>query len=125
MQALFARDIGQGRPQDLLVYLCADGDVEPEVRDRAGKLVDGVLAHLAEVDRCIAAYARDWTLPRLAAVDRNVLRIAVFELEHCPEVPPGVAINEAVEVAKTFGGEESGGFVNGLLRQLVRDRSRV
>lgn len=125
MQALFARDVGQGRPKDLLAYLCAEEAAIAEVRVRAGELVDGVLDHLAEIDRCIAAYARDWSLPRLAAVDRNVLRLGVFELEHAPEVPAGVAINEAVEVAKAYGGEDSGRFVNGLLRQLARDRGRT
>lgn len=122
MQALFARDVGQGRPQDLLSYLCAEEDAVPEVRARAAALVEGVLANLGEIDRHIAAYAREWSLPRLAAVDRNVLRLAVFELEHEAEVPAGAAVNEAVEIAKAYGGEASGRFANGLLRQMLRDR---
>lgn len=123
MQALFARDVGQGRPQDVLAYLCREDPVSPEIRERAARLVDGVLAHLAEVDRQIAHYARQWTLPRLAAVDRNVLRVALFELAHDPDVPEAVAINEAVDTAKTYGGEDSGRFVNGVLGQVSRDRA--
>jgi len=122
MQALFARDVGQGRPQDILTYLCAEAGASAEVAAHAGELVAGVLGHLAEIDRRIAAYARDWTLPRLAAVDRNVLRLGVLELCHVPGVPPGAAINEAVEIAKAYGGEDSGRFVNGVLGQLARDR---
>ena len=123
MQALFARDVGQGSPRDLVTYLCRDEGVEAQVAAHATALVEGVLGHLAEIDRCIAAYARDWSLQRLGAVDRNVLRIAVFELSHCPDVPTGAAINEAVDVAKAFGGEASGRFVNGVLGQIDRDRN--
>lgn len=126
MQALFARDVGQGRPRDVLDYLCVDANDEalpPETRARATRLVDGVLAHLGELDRQIAYYARQWTLPRLAAVDRNVLRVALFEVAYDGDVPEAVAINEAVEAAKEYGGEDSGRFVNGVLGQVSRDRA--
>lgn len=122
MKALFARDVGQGRPQDMLAYLCTEEGAEPAVQARGGELVAGVLSHLAEIDRRIAAYARDWSLPRLAAVDRNVLRLGVFELCHETDVPAGVAINEAVEIAKAYGGADSGRFINGVLGQLARDQ---
>lgn len=121
MKALFARDVGRGRPQDLLRYLCAEEGVPEDVALRAAAIVAGVLAQLAPIDRRIAAYAQSWSLLRLGAVDRNVLRVAVLELCHEDGVPVGVAINEAVEIAKVYGGEESGRFVNGVLRQLARD----
>ncbi len=126
MQALFARDVGQGRPEDVLDYLCREDGVEPEVAAYARKVVHGVLARLAEIDRRIAAYARGWTLMRLGAVDRNVLRVAVHELCHGEPgetVPEAVAINEAVEIAKAYGGEDSGRFVNGVLGQMVRTQT--
>ncbi len=123
MQALFARDVGQGRPQDMVAYLCQDADVPPETALYARTLVDGVMDRLAEIDRRIAAQARDWSLMRLAAVDRNVLRVAVHELAYARDaVPEGVAINEAVEIAKAYGGDDSGRFVNGILGQLARDQ---
>ena len=126
MQALFARDVGQGRPRDVLEYLCseaADEAVAPDTRAHAARLVEGVLGHLGELDRQIAHYARQWTLPRLAAVDRNVLRVALYELAYGPDVPEAVAINEAVDAAKEYGGEDSGRFVNGVLGQVSRDRA--
>lgn len=126
MQALFARDVAQGRPRDMLEYLClhvAEETVLPETRAQAERLVSGVLEHLGELDRQIAHYARQWTLPRLAAVDRNVLRVALYELAYQPDVPEGVAINEAVDAAKEYGGEDSGRFVNGVLGQVSRDRA--
>jgi N utilization substance protein B len=123
VRSLFARDVGQGRPVDVLDYLVAEEGVPPPEAARARGLVEGVSARLAQIDRLIAAYAQNWSLPRLAAVDRNVLRVAVYELLHVPEVPTGAAIAEAVEVAKTYGGEDSGRFVNGVLGQLARDRA--
>ncbi len=123
MRALFARDVGRGRPADALEYLVAEEGVGAPEAARARELVEGISARLAEVDRLIAAYAQNWSLPRLAAVDRNVLRVAVFEIAHSRDVPAAVAINEALEVAKTFGGEDSSRFVNGVLGQLVRDRA--
>lgn len=121
LKAIFARDVGLGRPLDVLAYLCREEDAPERAAAFAGELVTGVVAHLPEIDRRIAAYARHWSLPRLAAVDRNVLRLAVFELCHRAEVPGAVAIKEAVELADTYGGDGSGRFVNGLLGQMARD----
>ncbi len=81
----------------------------------ATSLVQGVLAHLGELDAHIASHADNWRLERMAAVDRNVLRLALYELVHEPDTPPAVVIDEAVELAKRFGSEQSGKFVNGIL----------
>jgi N utilization substance protein B len=81
-------------------------------------LVDGVAAHQAELDGLIKKYSEHWRLERMVAVDRNLLRLAVYELLYHPEIPPKVVINEAVELAKRYGPELSGAFVNGLLDQI-------
>lgn len=78
-------------------------------------LVRGVVEHLAEIDAQIATQADNWRLDRMAAVDRNVLRLAIFELLFQRDTPPVVVIDEAVEIAKRFGSEKSGQFVNGVL----------
>lgn len=121
MRALFARDVGLTRPLDVLGHLCREEDVPPASEAFARDLVGGVTAHIGEIDHRIAAYARNWTLPRLAAVDRSILRLAVFELGHRPDVPAAVAIDEAIGLADVYGGEESARFINGLLGQLTRD----
>lgn len=90
----------------------------------AWRLVSGVTAHRAELDAEIAARARDWTLERMAAVDRNVLRIGLYELLYVPEVPESVLANEAVELAKAYGTEDSPRFVNGILGAAIRDGLR-
>ncbi len=84
------------------------------------ELVEGVAAHLEELDALIASHSEHWRLERMAAVDRNLLRLATYELLYQPQVPPKVVINEAVEMAKIYGAEGSGAFVNGIL-----DRIRV
>lgn len=82
------------------------------------KLVDGVAAHQEELDGLIKKYSEHWRLERMVAVDRNLLRLAVYELLYHPEIPARVVINEAVELAKRYGTELSGAFVNGLLDQI-------
>ncbi len=79
------------------------------------KLVEGVEVHQQELDTLIRQHSEHWRLERMAAVDRNLLRLALYELLHQPEVPAKVVINEAVELAKRYGSEESGSFVNGIL----------
>jgi transcription antitermination protein NusB len=78
-------------------------------------LVQGVADHQEELDSLIRQHSEHWRLERMAAVDRNLLRLALYELLHCPEIPAKVVINEAVELAKRYGSEESGSFVNGIL----------
>ena len=82
------------------------------------KLVEGVAGHQEELDALIKQYSEHWRLERMVAVDRNLLRLAVYELLYLPEIPAKVAINEAVELAKRYGTELSGSFVNGVLDQI-------
>jgi N utilization substance protein B len=82
------------------------------------KLVEGVTAHQEELDALIKQHSEHWRLERMAAVDRNLLRLALYELLHQPEIPAKVVINEAVELAKRYGSEESGSFINGILDRI-------
>ncbi len=85
------------------------------------KLVAGVAAHLEELDALIVRFSEHWRLERMTVVDRNLLRLAVFELLYQPKIPPKVAINEAVEMAKRYGSEDSGAFINGILDQIRKE----
>jgi N utilization substance protein B len=91
---------------------------ETAVRAFAEPLIRGALAHRAELDERIRKHTRNWELHRIAAVDRNVLRLAIFEMLHREDIPPVVSINEAVDIAKKFSTQESGKFVNGILDSL-------
>ena len=94
-----------------------------EVREFADFLIRGTLANLKGLDDELAQQTAHWRLERLAAVDRNILRLAMFELMHVPDTPPAVVIDEAIEIAKKYGAEESGRFVNGVLDGFIRRRA--
>lgn len=86
------------------------------------ELADGVKAHAEDIDALIVKYAPEWPLEQITIVDRNVLRLGIYELVFSETVPSKVAINEAIELGKSFGGESSGRFVNGVLGAIYRDR---
>jgi N utilization substance protein B len=90
----------------------------------AEQLVAGVQAHATEIDERIVKYAANYELHRIAAVDRNILRVAIYEMLYCPDLAPVIAINEAIEIAKRFGTEKSGGFVNGILDRVKSELNR-
>lgn len=94
---------------------CALYQVNKKARAYAVTLLQGISDHLDRVDQLISEAASNWRLSRIAATDRNLLRIAVFEMLEMADVPPQVAINEAVEIAKRFAGEDSPKFINGVL----------
>lgn len=88
---------------------------EVAMREFAEPLIRGALEYREEADTLIRKYSKNWDLPRIAAVDRNILRLAIFEMLHRDDVPPVVSINEAVDIAKKFSTQDSGRFVNGIL----------
>ncbi len=94
------------------------------VRLFADPLIRGTLQHRAEVDQHILKHCRNWELSRIAAVDRNILRLAVYEMYHRDDIPPVVSINEAVEIAKRFSTQDSGKFVNGILDSVKAELMR-
>lgn len=121
VQWLYASEVegqlpeGQDRTQ--FWELCV---AKPAGRQFAETLVCGVLDHLAEVDRELAGAIDNYEFSRLAAVDRNILRVAAYELLFAEDIPPGVAINEAIEIAKSFGSTDSSRFVHGVLDAIRR-----
>jgi N utilization substance protein B len=96
-----------------------DGPRDAEADRFAFELVTGVREHLAEIDRLIESHSLNWRLDRMHRIDRNVLRIGVFELKYRRDIPRKVTIDEAVELGKTFGNEASSSFINGLLDRLA------
>jgi len=95
-----------------------------DVKKFATDLIQGTIGHLLQIDELITKYADNWDFKRIAAVDRNVLRLAMYEMLHRPDVPPVVSINEAVDIAKKFSTAESGKFVNGILDRAKKDIPR-
>jgi len=116
LDILHAADVTGRRPTEVL-----DSEDEP-VPPFTRELVEGVGAHRDEIDGVISDAAERWTIERMPVVDRNLLRIGIFELIYASGTPAGVAINEAVELAKLLSTEDSGRFVNGILGRVARDR---
>ena len=116
LQALYQLDMsGEEDPARSLTLFWSHFHGRDDAEHFARELVDGVCAARERLDALICQSAEHWRLPRLSRVDLNLLRLATFELIECPEIPTSVSINEAVEIARRFGGEDSAAFVNGVL----------
>ncbi len=118
LQFLYQAEFSEGRGPEDLERFWRHFQKAGEVPAFLQELVAGVAAHLLELDALIARHSEHWRLERMTVVDRNLLRLAIFELLYQPEIPPKVVINEAVEMAKRYGTEASGAFVNGILDQV-------
>ena len=124
MQTLFCWDFNGKKEKDLARLIEENfKQFAPKFNDHGfvRALVNGVKKNLEEIDKYITKYATEWPLEQITITDRNILRIGVYELAYDQEIPAKVAINEAIEIAKTFGGESSGKFINGVLGAIYKD----
>jgi len=120
VQALYQIDVAATDLEEALSRFWKSFEpVEREVMDEAEALVRGVALHRREVDELIEGVSQNWRLDRMPRVDRNVLRLAAYELAHRADVPVKVVINEAIELGKKFGSESSGAFINGVLDRIA------
>lgn len=124
MQSLYEWDFHHGEKEAPEIINRNLEEFAPEMDEKkfAQKIVREVLANREAIDATITQFAPDWPLEKITTVDRNILRIGAYELIYNEEIPSKVAINEAIELAKTFGGESSGKFVNGVLGAVYRSQ---
>ena len=115
MQALFYMDMQNNASQQMLRQFCECFRPSKKSGPFFLELVNGILDTRVEIDALIERFSKNWKIRRMSCVDRNVMRIAVYELLYCQDIPPKVSINEAVDVGKKFGTEESGAFINGVM----------
>jgi N utilization substance protein B len=122
LQMLFSYDLARPTVEDLIESYWGElAEAADEVRTFANELVEGTILHLATIDDRIRVRTEHWRIPRMAVVDRNLLRMAVFEFLYHPSTPRTVAINEALEIARRFSTAEATQFVNGILDAIKRD----
>ncbi len=124
MQTLYQWDFNGQKTKKIPEYVNSNlKDFAPDFDDKGfiAELVENVVSKIEEIDTIITKYAPDWPIDQITNVDRNILRIGVYELKFSDTIPSKVAINEAIELAKTFGGESSGRFVNGVLGAIYKD----
>jgi transcription antitermination protein NusB len=114
LQALFQIDMNEANPGEAMENILEGAPVDPFLSE----LVQGTYSHLQEIDEILSAHLENWTVNRLAKVELNILRLAVYELQFGHDVPPNVVINEALEVSKRFGDERSSKFINGVLGKI-------
>ncbi len=153
LQMLFQSDLNPGMDIDVTIpkfwrqqWTCqmeeaerleeavAEGQQSKPVEDRVAplkirlfteKLVRGVLGHIDEIDAKLCSYTQNWPLHRMGSVERNVLRLAFYEMMYCTDVPPAVVLNEAIDLAKYFSNADAGRFVNGVLDRLNKELKRT
>ena len=116
---LYARELGRHAADDVIALHWEFYEEPGEGRDFADRLVRGTVAEVDALDAAIQAVSTHWKISRMACVDRNILRMAAYELFHVPEVPKRVTMNEAIEIAKRYGAEDSWAFINGILDKLA------
>ncbi|MCG2713508.1 MAG: transcription antitermination factor NusB [Candidatus Omnitrophota bacterium] len=127
LQMLYQVDITRGGWQEIFENFWEskdDEDSSEELKDFSAQLFKGTVEHSQEIDKKISLYAANWQLERMAFVDRNIMRLGCFELLFREDIPPKVAINEAVELAKKYSGSESGKFVNAILDKIKIEKEK-
>ena len=120
MKRLYAETVGGVDSLEDAIEQSEQNALSDEDMLFSDRLYEGVHAHLEEIDREIESHARDWSLSRISKVDLSILRVAVYELLYEPGIPVGATVNEAVEIAKVFGGDKSPGFINGILGAVAK-----
>lgn len=124
VQFLFQRDFNKGDLDEALADFWPEHKAGPRIRVFAEELIRGVEAERANLDDQLAKFAANWDVKRMGAVDRNVMRLALYEMNHRKDIPPVVSINEAIELAKELSSDESGKFVNGILDRARKELDR-
>lgn len=121
-KVLFQVDQVGADPQRAFGYLQEEGSLAEKDRDFSWDLVQGCLSDLPRIDTGLARYSRDWSLDRMSSVDRNIMRVAAFEILHTDRSQAVVAIDEAIEIAKKYGDEGSASFVNAILDKILGEK---
>ena len=118
LQVLYQLDISREDPREALDLYFENFRPSEKAREFCQRLIEGVLQNQEGIDRFIEENAENWTLKRMAVVDRNILRVATFELMHCPDIPFKASLNEAIELAKKYSSDDSSAFINGILDRI-------
>ena len=115
MQALYQMEMNQDHSREAVELFCKHFGVTENVKPFFLRLVEGVKKVQREIDPLIKSFSENWKISRMSRADRNIMRIAVYELLYCDDIPPKVSINEAIDIGKKYGTEDSGPFINGIL----------
>jgi transcription antitermination protein NusB len=115
LQVLYELDVLEINAKEGMELFWKNFDAPEEARPFASVLIEGAWSNSQEIDDLISGCSENWTISRMSIVDKSILRMAVYELLHFPDIPPKVTLNEAIDLGKTYGSENSGSFINGIL----------
>ncbi|HOK01973.1 MAG TPA: transcription antitermination factor NusB [Spirochaetota bacterium] len=115
LQGLYMYEVGKADIRDITLFPWVEEAIPEDIKDFAIKLIEGVIENIESLDKTISLYSKNWRTERITIVDKTILRIALFEMLFLEDIPTKVSINEAIELGKIFGGENSGQFINGIL----------
>ena len=124
LQMLYQYDLSR-ESEYLLDGYWSGKEITENVKEFSNNIVEGVIKNLSVIDNKISQSASNWSIERMAVVDRNILRMATYELLFMNDIPVKVTINEAIEIAKRYGGDDSGAFVNGILDRILKDHQEM
>lgn len=124
LQVLYQVEMSGGAADEMFNLFWGHFNPSPGLEEFSRKIVEGVCEHRKKIDTIIESFSEHWRLDRITIVDRNILRLAIFELLMCPDIPTKVVLNEAVELGKRFGSDQSGSFINGILDSISHQLSR-
>ncbi len=119
LQVLFQVNVGHADPAEAFKFMDENFGTLKKNQDFSQGLVYGTLENLKHIDQVIAGISKDWHINRMAVVDKNIMRLALYEIFYCDDIPANVSVNEAVELGKVFGGGDSGRFINGILGRVL------
>jgi N utilization substance protein B len=118
LQVLYELDVQPISIVEAIGRFWANFEAPEEAREFSSLLIEGAWSHREEIDQLISGSSENWTMARMSRVDKSILRMAVYELLFCPDIPPKVTLNEAIDLGKMYGSENSGAFINGILDAL-------
>jgi len=121
LQGLYMFEIGKAQVEDILELDWIDKPLQDDIKDFAKMLISGTIEKIEEIDSLIKKFSRNWDFNRIDAIDKTILRLAIYEITDIIDIHPTISINEAIELAKTFGGENSSQFINGILDSINKD----
>jgi len=122
LQVLYLMDLSKISPNEALDFFKCNFDNHEDDYEFVKELVVGVSKHISEIDAKIEKSAQNWKISRMPRIDRNILRLGVYQILHSPDIPPAVAVDESIELSKRFGEDKTPAFVNGLLDRIFKDK---
>ena len=115
LQGLYMYEVSKSSIDNIIEFEWVDDDISKNTKEFTVQLIEGVISNLENIDSVIKDYSKNWKFERISVIDKSILRIAIFEMLFMEDIPPAVTINECIDLGKTFGGENSGQFINGIL----------